>query len=337
MINFLGDVHVKPKRPFLEGHEHFIEWLINSLEGKELMSLILLGDVFDRPRENGEVNALVTRLIQVLLKKYKEVICLEGNHDYSKRDNSALKLLEALGVRVIRAPEILVVQGKRILALPYIYPMSKLGNEVFTSMKDVYSDPEKLIRFFPEGTTQEDISSCEVLVGHFGDETCGEFIQDCDISWFKNKKILGHVHKRVSPNVLGSAGVTRRDEAGKESFLLEWNGKTFFKRLLPQFFDFVKVKYGDPLPKTTKDTARVFDITHCPDPRHAQLEYSDKYPNVFLGEFFVKPEEIVKKAEQESESTSEDDLSDREYLEQYLDKTKPTQKVAEIMRQTLGK
>ena len=79
---FIGDPHVQGRAPDFRCDDYpnviieKIEWCLDYCDREGLLP-ILLGDLFDKPRDNP--TWMLARLIEVLLGR--EVICIYGNHD----------------------------------------------------------------------------------------------------------------------------------------------------------------------------------------------------------------------------------------------------------------
>jgi len=344
--NILHTSDGRDVEPFFESAVRFVIWYENrpAIAPDERITTMFLGDIFHRPRENGFVNGLVSRLMFAVQKRSNggQVYVLQGNHDYSKRDTSALNCLPPLGVIVIDTPRLLELPDHfTVLCLPYIYPKSKVPVEVdydfFPSIREVYSNPNALATFtgpFARRETTKDIFLFEHLFGHVGDETCGQFAQDCDLSWFPGEKTLGHIHKRVSKNVLGSTLITRRDEAGKKSYFKSWSrADGWQEHLLPTFLDFAKVPYGTEPKSSDGETVWINDLIDCPDPDAALAEYREKWPDVHFGEADKVPDKITLVDGMPSSVNGEETTP--VLMEQFMLENQVTDKVKAIMRRTL--
>lgn len=334
----------RDEEPFFESIRRFVTWYENrSTPSPEVRTItIFLGDIFHRPKENGFVNGLVSRLMFAVTKRSNggKTYVLQGNHDYSKRDSSALHCLPPLGVTVIDSPRLLSVAGLTFLCLPYIYPKSLLQVDppeisdkvLFPSVREVYSDPQSVAYF--SNSDVDSVVNADHLLGHVGDETCGEFAQDCDLSWFPGEKTLGHIHKRVSRNVLGSTIITRRDEAGKKSYFKTWSRTIGWREeILPAFLDFFRVTYGSEPKKSDGETVWINDLVDCPDPDAAKTEYRQKWTDVHFGEAHRVLDKTTLVAGETSSKPGE--VTNEIYQEQFFVQNQVPERVRAIMRGTL--
>jgi predicted phosphodiesterase len=108
-ILFVGDPHLSSRRPGRRRDEDFpatcLDRLRQSIEIADRGDLlpVLLGDLFDRPREDD--HALIVRAIRILRGARHAPLCLVGNHDRIHArltDDTALALVrEAGAVRTI--------------------------------------------------------------------------------------------------------------------------------------------------------------------------------------------------------------------------------------------
>ncbi len=162
MTELVFDIHFTPKKHHFEACRNYVAW--EESRPVEPMTTVLMGDVFDSPENQGPVNALVARLVNAR-RRHGRVICIRGNHDYTKTEGSAIDLLKELGVEVIDHPRVMDIDGVSCLILPYIWSKTLIEGKLFTSMNEVYSAPAALEVF--TGPLRSDSGWNFTLVQHF--------------------------------------------------------------------------------------------------------------------------------------------------------------------------
>ncbi|WP_207479729.1 metallophosphoesterase [Arenibaculum pallidiluteum] len=111
-ILFIGDPHLSSRRPGRRRDHDFAATCLDRLDqcialaGAEDLLPVILGDLFDRPREDD--HGLIVRAIRILRTARHMPFCLVGNHDRVDArlgDDTALALVrEAGAVRTIETP-----------------------------------------------------------------------------------------------------------------------------------------------------------------------------------------------------------------------------------------
>lgn len=134
-IAMIADLHFGIKKGneiFLESQERFFkEQLVPELESQGIKDLWILGDVFDT-RSTLSV-MVINRVIDLFKKTLSgfDIKIIVGNHDmYLTTDTgiNSLKILDLLpNVTVYETPEILHLDGKKILMLPWITDYTDLS------------------------------------------------------------------------------------------------------------------------------------------------------------------------------------------------------------------
>jgi DNA repair exonuclease SbcCD nuclease subunit len=338
IIENFGDLHFRSESPWYEGNVKFVEWYQNrpKPEPGTTVTTIFEGDVFHRPKENGRVNGLAVRLINVVRARSKgDIIVLQGNHDYSKREESALHVIDALAdlnLFIVDAPAVWPnLPCGPTLFLPYIYPKSLVVDKEFSSMHEVYSDKALLQSF-----TSFPLDDVKVLVGHVGDETAGKYGSDCDLSWFEGKRRLGHIHMRMSKHYTGVPYATNRDEAGKKHYFDVWTPELgWTEEEIPELFEYVEVPYGMKPKFSTNQSIYVNDLIDCPDPEAALEEYRSKYRAEYPEVIFGNASRLADRATRAKESTSEEAETNRQLLEKFTRAKAIREPVAKLMLESL--
>lgn len=292
MTELVFDLHATPKEHHFEACQNYVTW--EQSRPTESLTTVYMGDVFDEPENQGQVTALVTRLIEAR-RRHGPQLCIRGNHDYTKSEGSAIDLLKELEVEVIDFPCVKKIDGTTYLILPYLWPRTWIGENIFTNMDEIYSDPGKLEMFtgpLKEGATSDSPWVFDAILGHVGDETAGEYAANCNLSWFKGPIYLGHIHKPVSPHFPGATRVTRWDERGKKNVFVRVTEGPKFKELpIPSFLDYADLAYGEPARLDEGHTVWVNNVRDCPDPATAREEYKRKFPTARWRNFDKKLEE----------------------------------------------
>jgi hypothetical protein len=128
-------------------------------------------------------------------------------------------------------------------ALPHM-PAYALDN--FKGMT-TYGDPEFHVPYIKDVA-----DSIAVTVGHYGDETSGDFFKQAETDFLPGVKCNGHIHKRVSEHYPGSVMITRRDEIDKVSYARvfeDGSARGGFKNYsdvpVGCAFNFLKIKFGE--------------------------------------------------------------------------------------------
>jgi len=162
----ISDLHVKNKEPFLSSIKSFLTTLADKYPDEEV---IQLGDLWDSSSPHSEIEADIV----ALLKRFKKLHIITGNHDISKRSgNALLHLNHHDNITVYTEKEEVTIEGHKCLMLPWMY-----------NAKEIYKDLEWQGDFaFLHVTNEEDA---------FGDE-------GLNTDKIKAIQVFGHTHtKRV--------------------------------------------------------------------------------------------------------------------------------------------
>jgi DNA repair exonuclease SbcCD nuclease subunit len=240
------DSHWRDEEPFYVAAEAMVIKLfdeIMEITNGEAFILIHGGDVFHRSKETGRANGLVLRFFTSILSlpDCKGIYIIQGNHDVKKETGSALDFLSNIDdrLKIIKEPDIMSLWDEKYLyALPHM-PAYTLDN--FKGIS-TYEDPQFHEIYY--GTWAHKIA---ITVGHFGDETSGDFFKQVDVSFLPGVKCNGHIHKRVSANYPGSIMITRRDEIDKISYVrvFENDLERYTDVSVECAFNYLKIKFGE--------------------------------------------------------------------------------------------
>lgn len=259
----IGDTHFTDKEPLRSAQKLFLSWLSESKYNVSENSFLSLGDLFDRYNPSPSVNADVIDFFQNKLKMNSKYI-ISGNYRHevdSIKKTWAIQVLSPLeGVELIHIPSKYQIDNLKFLALPWY---SKTMYPSLPPMKEYYEN-------YPD-------DNYDFIFGHICDQDIfGEMI---DISHFRGKKILGHIHKSDGhDNFLGTPYPVRKDEAGKKNRIAIID--TLTKELeyveVPKFIDYFDITYPE-MPETTDDFYCIYDVYNAPSKNVVDDFYSNLY------------------------------------------------------------
>lgn len=124
-------------------HQHFLAWLLEQLQRREVDLLLIAGDIFDTANPPAQALTLWYSFLAACAKHLRDlqIIVVGGNHDSAARLDAPSELLSALEIQVVggarregrlRQPQELVIPvrkrgGEEILAwvaaVPFLRPM----------------------------------------------------------------------------------------------------------------------------------------------------------------------------------------------------------------------
>ncbi|MEO5996295.1 MAG: exonuclease SbcCD subunit D C-terminal domain-containing protein [Chitinophagaceae bacterium] len=177
-----------------EEHEHFLNWLLQTIEIKKTDVLIIAGDIFDSPNPPPYAQQ---QYYSFLAKLYAQGICKDvvvtgGNHDSPDRLNAPKELLKVLNVHVVGAiPEDSI---PAYIALPQEAPQPSVVIVAVPFLRDqdiLRSQDKESISGREERIRQGIVShyqKCLEAVSHFKDKfipiiaTGHLFAQGCEAS-----------------------------------------------------------------------------------------------------------------------------------------------------------
>ncbi|MFZ6655411.1 exonuclease SbcCD subunit D C-terminal domain-containing protein [Undibacterium sp. TJN19] len=84
-------------------HQHFLDWLINTLEEQQADALLIAGDVFDNANPSATSQKQFYRFLQQAKARLPEldIVIIAGNHDSPGRLEAPGPLLNGMGVSVV--------------------------------------------------------------------------------------------------------------------------------------------------------------------------------------------------------------------------------------------
>lgn len=319
MIYKIGDLQLKEEEPYRSAISLFVNWLSKLVTKEDI--LIFLGDMTERGWATSEENNL---LVDMFFNKlnFKDAYICHGNHTYHKKV-STLKFLKNFdNIHVIDKPELLNINGKKFLFLPFL--LDKIDG---MTMKEYYEN-------LPDELNQGDY-----VIGHFHYKPF--FNNDkswVDISNIKGKIILGHDHsghlQEGKDFYLGSPLIDRYDHRDKVSYIMtiDDNWKENFIEV-PRFIDYQSVDYPNPLPEKLSHIA-IWDIHNVVDKDLAIEHYKKECSS--NEEFYYRKVHIkILESENDDLSYSEEDKKFGDYLNHFYVKKKVPEKVQVILNNKL--
>jgi len=209
----VGDLHIKENFLYKNASFKFLNWLLENYKNE---TIIQLGDLFD----SSSINHTIVSDVLFILKQFKEVYLLTGNHDQSRRMNNILKHFNHQNnITIFEKEYEIKIEDHKCLMLPYQNNM------------DHYSELTGDFDFIFTHIMPKEES--------FG----GEYT---DISKLNGKKIYGHIHlKRDYPDayILGVPVITRNLEMNNPIIEIT-NDKQIKEIMPPVFFNIVDLEYG---------------------------------------------------------------------------------------------
>jgi UDP-2,3-diacylglucosamine pyrophosphatase LpxH len=267
LIVLLGDIHFSASKPyFIKVANDIISWFIAWKHNNEENELILAGDLVAYAINGGLIAEFLFRFI--MGSKFKHIHIVVGNHDKKMKDGLqqlAYSFLSHLpNVTIYETLTEATIQGMDVLMMPY-YKATGFQK----SMQDKYSS------LYLEKRYQKHY---DLLVGHFS-TPAAHFTSSDTIFNLERLDVdhicLGHIHQRIDSKIyIGSVYANKVNEnaTDRAAWLISKEGRS--EDLLPNFLEFLTVKYPDPLPLSGALTP-VYTITNCSGEKVAREEYGD--------------------------------------------------------------
>jgi predicted phosphodiesterase len=244
-IIIVGDIHAKNKEPFKTTVIKFLTWLYTTFPDSVI---IQCGDLFDSSSPHAEIEETVIGL----LKKFKKVFIISGNHDYSKiHGNTLLPLIHHENLNIILAPTETVIDNCKFLFLPYKYGRMK---EEYENLKGDYD-------FIITHTTPSFVA--------FGDEGIDYQLQGTFIhghthivkAKFHNDGKNTHIFLEVPyPTRFGEHLIDKHSVIALR-YDKETNNKCLEYKEIPFFFTYETIKFGDQ----PTDKNNIINVIDAPD------------------------------------------------------------------------
>ena len=275
-IYFFGDLHFSStnKWNILAGNK-FLDWFKEEFKDEKSNNyIIFLGDVTDRSVNPGEVISQMHKLFTFCSEKFKQVYVLTGNHDLKMYvDFSIQSSLEFLknfnNIKVIEDIELLNIEGKSILALPF------KRSEVLTNINEYYSE-------YKWEETDYKKENIDLAIGHWTikDESSIIYRFGVDVSNIPAKRILcGHIHNRPDKRYVGSVFALNASEFDCKypRCYIEW-GDDWKEIKLPDFVIYRNIKFGNTIEPESDKSVYLYTVSEAPSIAEAYRQY----PNIFI-------------------------------------------------------
>ena len=178
-IAFFTDLHLgvhQNSEKWLNIAQVWAKWCKEELESQNIDEIIFGGDFF---HYRDEINVKCLHTANLILDRFKgfKITMITGNHDSYYKDNSTVNSLSILNyknnIKIIDAPELIKMKGKRLMMCPW-------------------------------GTEIEDIQPADIIFGHFeiqnfkynNFKVCESGFNSRDLLNKTNLIFSGHFHKR---------------------------------------------------------------------------------------------------------------------------------------------
>lgn len=251
-IIFLGDTHATNTHKGLsfKGLLSSMDWLRSQYNVSETI-LIQTGDLYDKSTPHrDEVEVPLTEI----LKEYKEVHVIAGNHDEGSTGLAISSMGQHPNIHTYSEFTKVMIEGLSFGMMPYIKKDPASMNEVYGKCKDKFAF--RVIHAHPKESNRgiEEVS----------------FLVDADIA-----TVHGHQHKPFEYGKNGiSVGVFQTSRNGEQDWIkryLEYDTET--KKLksipLPVFHTIKTIEYGDEV----EDTLNFYNIINAPSQQSAYKKY----------------------------------------------------------------
>lgn len=258
MIVIEKDKHTTSKKPFWQAHLAYHEWFLSQDFNNEENTFISLGDLFHTAIPNPEeIDAMISLYER---SKFKKIILLAGNHDFSDttKCHSILPLRNNSRVELILEPCQKIIENQTFYFMPHY-----VRSENYPPMREFYENPS------------ESIINNDFLLYHIEDETIsfGKNKIGINLSKWKGRRIGGHVHKPMPNYELGMPVISRYDEKGTKNTLLTISNKKEVYLDVPKFIDYYDLEYGQPVPDKTESMFAIWDIINAPSIKEGRKLY----------------------------------------------------------------
>lgn len=310
MLAILGDIHFSSSKTyFINNSENIIRWMEDWKYNTEENDLLLVGDLVASAISGGLVFEFLYRFI--LACRFKSIRIVKGNHDEKLKDDvyqlaySFLKYNPK--VHIYTTLTEIALQGLDILVMPFY-----MSSGYQKTMKERYSN------LYKEKKYQKHY---DLIVGHFAGPGMNfdsfESVENLE-KLDADRICLGHIHQRIIPEIyIGSMYANKVNENANNRAAWLLSKDEFFEDPLPNFLEFITVKYPEDLPKTDA-WIPVYTITNCGSLQAAKNRY---------GHIYIKS--ILRGLENmggfEGDFNSEDilDIDIKEMFKEYMKKCSP--------------
>jgi len=213
----IADLHIKSVEPFYSSIKQFLEHLIETYPNDEVVQL---GDIFDTSTIHGDVLYEITDI----LKRFKKIHILQGNHDTSRRAGLLTKHMNHHDNIVVydKMTEV-EIEGHRCLMCPWIYNSKEVYEQVGWEGSYAFfhvTNPEDSFHE-EDGVNTDKIKAYQV----FGHTHTSHYIRD-------NKIVLGI--QIPSRNLETACDYLYVDKNGGKDFIVP-----------PKYFEYQDINYGE--------------------------------------------------------------------------------------------
>lgn len=309
MIYIVGDLHVRKEAPFFSATNKVLSLLETEMFFNPKSTFIQLGDFFHSAKPYPKEYSLALQKIEKLSVLGKVYIMAGNNaHEYHYLQKTyAIDPLIKENVHLIQTPEVIAIENKIFLFLPWI-PQEAVKALGASSMEELYSDIGQYISL-PE--------KVDYVLYHFEDETVflGGENHGIDLSYLEKlypsiRRVGGHIHLQT-PNYLGSPYQTRYDEKGQVGRYLAIDEDKEEYKVLPPFIRHLDIDYSDE-PQSSDISDYILTISNAPSVDSAYRKFSQE--KVFIRDVKLKFKENREETQDQENSNS----SIKEYLFDYL-------------------
>lgn len=240
----ISDLHIKSKEPYYSSIKQFLNYILEHYPDEDV---IQLGDLFD----SSTAHSNTIYEIVGILKKFKKIYILQGNHDISRRSGLITEPFKHYDNIVVydKMTEV-EIEGFKCLMLPWIY-----------NAKEIYEQVEWFGDYmFGHVTNIED---------QFGDE-------GINTDKIKAYQVFGHTHtaRYINDNktVMGVQIPSRNGEVPCDFLHVDKTNKKEFISV-PKYFEFETIEYG----KFPKNKNNILNIKKAPSYQSVYDMYKDYY------------------------------------------------------------
>lgn len=241
----ISDLHIKSKEPYYSSIKQFLNYLLEHYPDEDVVQL---GDLFD----SSTAHSSTLYEIIGILKKFKKIHILQGNHDISRRAGLITEPFKHYDNIIVydKMTEV-EIEGHKCLMLPWIY-----------NAKEIYEQVEWSGHYcFSHLTNKEDSFN-------------GEYV---DLSKIHSCRIYGHTHttRDLGENgyVMGVNIPTRNLEISNPFIRIGKEEDTFEFIESPKYFEYQTLKYGE-FPENKNN---ILNIKKAPSYPSVYEMYKDYY------------------------------------------------------------
>lgn len=244
----ISDLHIKRKEPYLSAAKQFLNWVLENYPDDEIVQL---GDLFD----SSTIHSSVLYDIIDILRKFKKIHIITGNHDQSYRAGNILEPLEHYdNISVYNDITEIEIENNKCLMVPYMYDYKKYQDTLEGKYDFVFLHlmPTEF-QFADEGVTFNKIKG-NFIWGH-------HHIQE---NWIDSNS---NAHC-----ILGVPISTRHLEDQDHRILKITDGKIENIKV-PNYFKFETIRYGE----TPVSTNNIINVIDAPNRKLVFEKYKDYY------------------------------------------------------------